>query len=262
MKKLFVCLLCAVLCLGVLCACTDAKDETKLVLATSADYPPFEFHMLSDDGKDVIVGIDVSVARKIAADMGLELEIVDISFDNLLAALDKGDADIALAAMEADPDREKAADFSQPYYTDLPPMILMKADAAAKHTTLDSFQGLTVGAQTGTTKEDIVQNQLTGAELLSLSTVTDLVNNLVYDKCDALVLDGAVAMQYAANDPTLAVCPAELGATVEYCVAVAEGDPQALLEKINASIAEMVESGAIDTYIAQAEKDSANALVG
>ncbi|MBQ3108814.1 MAG: transporter substrate-binding domain-containing protein, partial [Clostridia bacterium] len=55
-------------------------ERTQLVVGTSADYPPFEFHIL-EDGKDKIVGIDMSLAQKIADDMGVELVIKDMSFD-------------------------------------------------------------------------------------------------------------------------------------------------------------------------------------
>ena len=264
MKKIIAIALTALMLAAMLCGCATNSTKGKLVLGTSADYPPFEFHMLDENGKDVIVGIDVSVAQKIAEDMGLELEIVDISFDNLLTAMDKGQCDIVIAAMEQDAERDLVADFSDPYYTDLPPMILVKADAVDQFTGMDSFSGLTVGAQTGTTKEDIVLNDLTGAELLSLATVNDLVNNLVYDKCAAVVLDGAVALQYAASNTDLVVCEAvALGEAAEpYRVAVKEGDPQGLLESINKTIAQITSDGTMNQYIADAETNSANALEG
>ena len=181
MKKIIAIALTALMLAAIFCGCTANTTKGKLVLGTSADYPPFEFHMRIEKGEDVSGGIDVFVAEKIAEDMGLELEIVDISFDNLLTAMDKGQCDIVIAAMEQEAERDLVADFSDPYYTDLPPMILVKKDAAAQFTSLESFAGLTVGAQTGTTKEDIVTNDLAGAELLSLATVTALVHNLVYD---------------------------------------------------------------------------------
>ena len=263
MKKIISIIMCITMLLAVLAGCSASSGEGKLVLGTSADYPPFEFHMLDKNGKDVIVGIDVSVAQKIAEDMGLELEIVDISFDNLLTAMDKGECDIVIAAMEKDEERDLVADFSDPYYTDLPPMILVKADAVDQFTSLESFDGLVVGAQTGTTKEDIVNEQMTGAELLSLTTVTDLVNNLVYDKCSALVLDGAVALQYAESNPDLVVCEAvSLGEAYPYRVAVKEGDPKGLLESINKTLAKITTDGTIEAYIEEAEANSANALEG
>ena len=263
MKKIVSIVLCALMLAAMLCGCATENNKGKLVLGTSADYPPFEFHMLDENGKDVIVGIDVSVAQKIAEDMGLELEIVDISFDNLLTAMEKGECDIVIAAMETDAERDQVADFSDPYYTDQPPMILVKASAVDQFTSLDSFNGLVVGAQTGTTKEDIVLSDMPGAELLSLATVTDLVNNLVYDKCSALVLDGAVALQYAASNPNLVVCKAvSLGEAYPYRVAVKEGDPKGLLESINKTLAQITKDGTIDQYIADADAKSANALEG
>ena len=262
MKKIIAIALTALMLAACLCGCTANTTKGKLVLGTSADYPPFEFHMLDENGKDVIVGIDVSVAQKIAEDMGLELEIVDISFDNLLTAMDKGQCDIVIAAMEQDAERDLVADFSAPYYTDLPPMILVKAENAAQFTGMDSFSGLVVGAQTGTTKEDIVVNDLTGAELLSLATVNDLVNNLVYDKCSAVVLDGAVAMQYAESNADLVVCEVALGEALPYRVAVKEGDPKGLLESINKTLAKITKDGTIDAFIADADAKSASALEG
>ena len=262
MKKIIAIALTALMLAAVLCGCTAGTTKGKLVLGTSADYPPFEFHMLDENGKDVIVGIDVSVAQKIAEDMGLELEIVDISFDNLLTAMDKGQCDIVIAAMESNPERDLVADFSDPYYTDLPPMILVKAENAAQFTTLESFNGLVVGAQTGTTKADIVTNDLVGAELLGLAAVNDLVNSLVYDKCVAIVLDGAVAMQYAEANEDLVIAEVSLGEAYPYCVAVKEGDPKGLLESINKTLAKITTDGTIDKYIADADAKSASALEG
>lgn len=70
----------------------------KLVLGTSADYAPFEFHT-EINGTDTIVGFDVSIAQFMSEQLGVELEVVDMSFDNLLISLNKGDFDIVLAAM-------------------------------------------------------------------------------------------------------------------------------------------------------------------
>ena len=68
----------------------------KLVLGTSADYAPFEFHT-EINGTDTIVGFDVSIAQFMSEQLGVELEVVDMSFDNLLISLNKGDFDIVLA---------------------------------------------------------------------------------------------------------------------------------------------------------------------
>ncbi len=261
MKK-FVSLLLALLMIASLAACgkkandnNDSKDSKTLIMGTSADYAPFEFMYKGEDGTMQYGGIDVSVGQYIAESMGKELKVENMSFDYLLPSLVKGDFDIVIAAMEADGDRLKSADFSDPYYTDLPPAILVKASDAASYKTLADFSGKSVAAQTGTTKLDIVNEQLTGANAVPLALVTDMVNELVNGKVDAILVDGAVAKQYAETNKDLVIADAssELGAAQPYCVAVAKGDPKGLLPAINAAIAKMNEENKLESFISAAD---------
>ena len=232
----------------------DDAAMTKLVLGTSADYAPFEFMYPDESGEMVYGGIDVSVAQYIADEMGVELQVENMGFDYLLTSLDKGDFDIVLAAMEATPDRLENADFSDPYYTDVPPAILVKADKADQYKTLADFNGKSIGAQTATTKLDMV-NEMEGVNPVALQSVLDLVNELVYDKVDAILVDGGVAKQYAEASPDLVIADAsaELGEPAPYCVAVQKGDPKGLLPAINAAIAKMNEANMLETFIADAD---------
>ena len=270
MKKLTAMLLALVMALS-LVACgqkaddnkTDDNGDTKttLVVGTSADYAPFEFMYPDESGEMVYGGIDVSVAQYVADEMGLTLQVENMSFDNLLTSLDKGDFDMVLAAMEATPDRLENADFSDPYYTDVPPALLVKAANADQYKTLADLNGKSVGAQTATTKLDVV-NGIEGATPVPLASVLDLVNELVYDKVDAILVDGGVAAEYAAANPELVVAAAssELGAAAPYCIAVAKGDPKGLLPDINAAIAKLTAENKIETFIADADKLSGVAV--
>ena len=259
MKK-FVSLLLAMLLVASLAACgykrgnNNGKDNT-LVMGTSADYAPFEFMYKGENGTMQYGGIDVSVGQYIAENMGKELKVENMAFDYLLPALVKGDFDIVISAMEVDEKRLQSADFSDPYYTDLPPAILVKASNAASYKTLADFAGKSVAAQTGTTKLDIVNDQLTGANAVPLQLVTDMVNELVNGKVDAIVVDGAVAKQYAETNKDLVIADAssELGAAQPYCVAVAKGDPKGLLPAINAAIAKMNEENKLESFISAAD---------
>ena len=268
MKKLIAMMLALVMALG-LAACgntnssndnantgDDSQPEAKttLVVGVSADYAPFEFMYPDASGNMVYGGIDISVAQYVADEMGLTMQVENMSFDNLLASLDKGDFDIVLSAMEATPDRLENADFSDPYYTDVPPAILVKADVADQYKTLADFNGKSVGAQTATTKLDLV-NDIEGATPVALASVLDLVNELVYDKVDAILVDGGVAQQYADANPDLVIAEAsaELGEAAPYCIAVQKGDPKGLLDGINAAIAKMTAENKIETFIADAD---------
>ena len=246
-----------------LCACgtsattSSAASSNTLVFGTSADYAPFEFMYKNDKGDMEYAGIDVDVAKFIAEDMGKELQIENMSFDYLLVALQKGDYDMVLAAMEDTEEREEAADFSDPYYQDIPALILIKKDKADTLKTLADFDGLTVGAQTATTKADMVTEMMPGATLQTLANVNDLINELVYDKLDAVLLDGAVALAACETNDELVTSDAssELGEAAPYCVAVAKGDPKGLLPAINAAIAKITSTQTAEWV------ESANALV-
>ncbi|CDN45562.1 hypothetical protein BN871_HZ_00010, partial [Paenibacillus sp. P22] len=56
-----------------------ARSKKTLVLGTSADYAPYEFHK-TVDGKDTIVGFDIEIAKEIAKDLNAKLEIKDMDF--------------------------------------------------------------------------------------------------------------------------------------------------------------------------------------
>lgn len=243
-------------------ASSQPSQTTKLIYGTSADYPPFEFHIL-DNGEDKVVGLDVSLARQIAADMGVELEIAEMNFDNLLTLMAQGNCDFVIAAMESSPERLENASCSDPYYTDLPAMIVVKKENLDQYQSMDDFSGKTVGAQTGTTKADIVTGEMTGSLPALMTSVVDLVNNLVYDKCDALVLDGAVAQQYVKSNDQLAIVEAvPLGEALPYCVWVAKDDPKGLLPAINETIAKVLSDGSMDQFVEEANTLSDQALEG
>lgn len=200
MKKVTAIVLALLMVLS-LAACGSAASESKtLVMATSADYPPYEFIVLNDKNEQQYVGIDVSVSEAIAADMGKELQVVNMDFDSLMAALQKGDADIVLAAIEVTEERLEAADFSDPYYTDLPPVILVKAANADKYKTVDDINqaSVIIGAQKNTTKAmaaaDMFPEAANGMVLESL--VPTLVTELKNGTIDLLVLDGNVGLSY------------------------------------------------------------------
>ena len=234
----------------------------ELIMGTSADYAPFEFMYPDESGEMVYGGIDVFAADYIAQAMGKTLKVENMSFDYLLASLQKGDYDIVMAAMEATDERKNAADFSDPYYTDYPAMILVKADKADSFKTLADFDGLSVAAQTATTKEQIVTESMPGANLVSLQNVNDIINQLVNDKIDAAVVDGSVALNFVATNPDLTVASAsdELGSAEPYCIAVQKGDPKGLLPAINAAIAQMTAENKIEEFKAQSDELSGIAV--
>ena len=126
LKKFAALLLAAVMTLS-MAACTKeegqsndggskgSEEKDQLVLGTSADFAPYEFHKMVN-GKDTILGFDVALAKKIAEEMDKELVIKDMDFNSLLNELNNGTVDFVAAGLSPDEERKKQVDFSDPYY--------------------------------------------------------------------------------------------------------------------------------------------------
>lgn len=90
-------------------------------LGTNAAFPPFEYV----EGKDV-VGFDITMGQKIAKDYNAKLEVVDMSFDSLIAALQSDSIDFIAAGMSVTEERKQNVDFSVPYYESEQVIIIRK----------------------------------------------------------------------------------------------------------------------------------------
>ena len=253
-KKIIALSLIMIMALLTLTACGSNDEEnhgeemTKLVLGTSADYAPFEFMYPDENGDMQYGGIDIYVAQYIADYMGVELQVENMSFNNLLTSLGKGQFDIVLADIEATEERKQAADFSDPYLTELAPQFLVKAENADQYKSYSDFEGKTIGAQTATTKYNII-SEIPDVSPVALQNVLDLIKEVSYGKVDAILVDGSVAQQYqATNDDLVALSFDELGTSADVCIAVAKGDPKGLLPKINEAIAKMTEENKIEEF--------------
>ncbi|MCA0385668.1 MAG: transporter substrate-binding domain-containing protein [Firmicutes bacterium] len=225
------------------------KDSGKLVLGTSADYPPFEFH-LEVDGKDTIVGFDIDIANKIAAAIGVELEIVDMKFEGLLPALTAGKIDLIVSGMTPTDERKQSVDFSVVYY-DARQTMLVASDSKDVLNTIEAFAGKVIGAQKGSIQETLAATTFTASEVKAIDKIPNLMMELKTGKVDGLVLAEPVAKQYAAANPDLAVNGLDLGSEGGSAVAV-QKDSGAFLDLINQTIEEMISSGEMDQVIADA----------
>ena len=256
LKKITIIALILAMAVSVLAGCGGTETEepagdemTTLILGTSADYAPFEFMYPNEDGEMVYGGIDIYVAEYMAEYMGVELVIENMSFNNLLTALNKGDFDIVMADIEATPARKEVADFTDAYLiSDATPRFLVKKENADQYKSYADFEGKTIGAQTATTKLQII-SEIPNVNAVALQNVLDLIKEVSYDKLDAILVDGAVALQYeATNDDLVALSFPELGEPAEICCAVEKGDPKNLLPVLNEAIAKMIEEGKIEEF--------------
>ncbi|WP_430536089.1 ABC transporter permease subunit [Listeria rocourtiae] len=230
----------------------DIQKTGRLVVGLSADYPPYEFHK-TIKGKDTIVGFDISIAKKIAKDMGVTLDIKEMDFDSLLPALKTNKIDMIISGMSPTPERLKEVDFSNPYMTVQQKVVIRKADKDKFKTTND-FQGATVGAQKQTTQEALAQDELTGAKVKSLSKVTTLMLELQQKKLDAVVLEGPVADAYISQYDDLMISDVQfVNGTKQTAIAMNKGTTS-LQKSVNASLQEIKDKNLLKEYKEEANK--------
>ncbi|GLC29972.1 transporter substrate-binding domain-containing protein [Clostridium omnivorum] len=228
------------------------KKAGKLVLGTSADYPPYEFHK-SVDGKDEIVGFDVEIAKEIAKDLGVKLEIKDMDFKGLLNALDAGNIDIVLAGMTPTPEREKSVDFSNIYYK-AEQKVVVRAEDKDKIKVADDLKGKKLGVQKGSIQEDIAKNQLPGAEAQALGKISDIVLALNTKKYDAAIIEGPVATSYVNANKNLVIADLKLKTEDAGSAAAVKKGNKDLVDAINKTLERLTNEKTIDKFVTDANK--------
>jgi polar amino acid transport system substrate-binding protein len=214
------------------------KQAGKLILATSADYPPFETHIIEGDS-DQITGWDIDLANKIAEVLGVELEIKDMSFDAILTALGSGQADLAIAGFGKTDERDQSFDSSIPYYTTTN-VMLVKAGEESKYPDLKSFAGKKIGAQEGTVQADLVAEYLPDSESSIVKSIPNLVLSLKSGQIDGLLLDSPVASDYVGANSDLAAAAAkfDMAEAQEPKVIYAQKDQPGWIDFLNTVIEE------------------------
>ena len=234
------------------------QKNGKLVVGMSADYAPYEFHYIDENGKDVIGGFDVDIANEIANKIGVDLVIQD--FDALVSALPAGKVDLVISGMNPTEERAKVVDFSEVYYNSKHG-ILVRAEDADKYQTFADLEGAKVGVQLGSTQEKIAKTEIPNVNLQQLSNINNLILELKAGKVDAIVMEKPVAEMAVKSNPELAVGkPIYEEQTGGNAVGIAKNNPQ-LLAKVNEVITELNESGKMDEYIAKADELAATANI-
>ena len=143
MKKILAAAMAAALLTGTLAMGGCSSDSGKLVMVTEAGFAPYEYY----DG-EAVVGVDVDIAKEIAAAMGKELEVRDIAFDSLINEVQSGKADFAAAGLSVTPEREEQVDFTINYATSKQVIVVRQDNTEI--TGPDDVNGKTVSVQLGT----------------------------------------------------------------------------------------------------------------
>lgn len=230
------------------------KEAGKIVVGTSADYPPYEYHTMIN-GEDKIVGFDIDLANAIAEKLGVEVEIQDMAFEGLLVSLAEGKFDMVMAGLTIDPERKVLFSNS---YVDRDQAVIVKKDNADQYKTTADLDGKKVGAQKGTVQEELAQT-VAATNPVSLVKFTDLITEVKNGTIDAVIADSDVATGYVAANDDLVISDIKIDYENSSVGIAFKEDNQALCDEVNKIIAEMQEDGTMDKLFEEAMAASVEA---
>ncbi|HEY9640972.1 MAG TPA: transporter substrate-binding domain-containing protein [Coleofasciculaceae cyanobacterium] len=249
LRFLLTLLLTAIVAVTVVTACnpdgttsTSSSGGKSLIMATSADYPPFEF-VSTASGSQEIIGFDVDIAKAITEKLGYSLQIQNIDFNALLSALQSKRADFVMAGMTPTEERKKNVDFSQIYYEAKNTIVAKKG---GNLTTPASLKGKKVGVQLGSIQEGLAK-KIPGIEPIALNRISELVQELKAGRIEAVIMEDTVAKGFIASNPDLEfnVIPNE----GEAGSAIAFPKGSALTAEFDPVLKEMIDSGKIKELV-------------
>lgn len=227
---------------------TDAAEVTTvepgvLTMGTNATFPPYEYK----DGDDV-VGIDAEIAQALADKLELQLEIVDMDFDSLVASVQSGKIDMSLAGMTVTEEKKQNVDFTDSYATGVQ-VIIVKEDSDIA--SADDLEGKLIGVQQGTTGHLYCADDFGEDNVIPYANGATAVQALLQGKVDCVVIDQEPAKAFVEANEGLKILETAY-TTEDYAAAVSKDNP-ALTAALNSALQELKDDGTIqgilDKYI-------------
>jgi polar amino acid transport system substrate-binding protein len=165
---------------------TGIQKKKKLRVGLEVGYMPFEM----TDKKGNIIGFDVDLAKMMATEMGVEVELVNTEWDGIIPGLLTDKFDLIIAGMTITPQRNMKVNFSEPYVT-IGQTMIVKNELKGK---IKSYKDLndgkySVSSKLGTTGEIAIKNLIPKANYKAYQTEQDAAMEVVNGRIDAFVYD-------------------------------------------------------------------------
>ena len=226
----------------------------KIIVGTSADYPPYEFFLM-DDKDNELVGLDIDIANVIGKELGVKVVIKNLIFHKLFSVLESGEVDLLIAGLNPTYARTRIADFSDIYYKAIQNLVIKKKDKN-KIAFLKDLRGKTVGTQKGSIQSEMAPAQISGAKFMYFDSISGLIDNLKKGTLDAVILEKPVAISYVSRNIDLISIECLSTGTDDSplgsAIAVKKGNKN-LLKKINEIIKKLKSENKIYEFVENAK---------
>lgn len=233
-------------------ASTEATGEKDVwVIGTNAEFPPFEY--VGDDGQPD--GFDIALIKAIGEKMGMEVEIQNMEFASLVAAIGTK-IDASIAGMTVTEERQQAVDFSDNYYEAVQYVVVaadsdLAAAATAGTATAADLENKKIGVQLGTTG-NFIADEIAGAEVSAYNKAVDAVNDLINGRVELVIIDKNPAEVFNSKfEGQLALIEGSVFAFEPEFYAIALPKGSDMVEKVNAALAELKADGTFDALVAE-----------
>ena len=229
------------------------KADGVLTVALSPDFSPMEFVDSSKTGQDQYVGFDITLAKYIAENLGVELVIEPMGFDASQTAVYTGSVPMSISGYSWTEDRAQNYELSDYYYAgenETRQALLIKKENADKYTSPDDLAGQDVGAQNASLQMQLVTEQLTDANPISIGDITVGVMELKSGNIEALAVAYGNAEMIVDANPDLVICTWEFDVKAEYSanvIMMQKGETE-LLDAVNAILAQAKEANLYDGW--------------
>ncbi len=192
------------------CKVESTSDQNTLKVGMECAYAPFNWIQPNGNNGAVKIsggwyacGYDVYMAKMIAEKMGKKLEIVKIDWDGLLPALTSGKIDAIIAGMSATPERRRAIDFTNNYYTSNIVVVLKKNSPYVSARSLSDLEGARITGQLSTVHYDLI-DQIPGVKKkTAMEDFSSMVSAVNAGKVDGYVSEKPAAMTAVYTNPSL-----------------------------------------------------------
>ena len=224
----------------------NIHEDNKLTVGMECNYAPFNWSTTTADEYteqistvDYCDGYDVTIAKRLAKSLGMEVEIVKYDWDNLIPGLMQNEIDVVIAGMTATEDRKEVVNFTDPYYTSQEVVIVRKDSNLTSITDIQELKGKTVKGQLNTLYDTII-DQINGVKHgTAMESYPSLVNDLLNRGCDAITAELPVAEGIVASNPDLTYVTFKEGHgfTADTSVSIAvKKDNTELLDKLQKAL--------------------------
>lgn len=175
-----------------------SEDDNVLTVAMECGYAPYNWTQPTDangavqikDSPDYAYGYDVMMAKHIAEELGMELEIVKLDWDSLVPAVQSGTVDCVIAGQSITAERQEMVDFTEPYYYATIVTLTKNDSPYASATSVADLAGATCTSQQNTIWYDICLPQIPDANILpAQESAPAMLVALDSGRCDIVVTD-------------------------------------------------------------------------